>query len=317
MRSGDLDSFKEPSRRPWILVAVLLAAGAAVYWYRQRPQRPPVPAETRETSAPAAISASSPAPRQAPPPPAPAAPAKPESSGRLLDQGRAHEAAGNLPEARRCYLAALAAGAAGNAAEIERRLGKVNVELISGPHAMPEKVTHTVQRGESLDAIAGRYGTTSELIQKGNGIANANMIRMGQSLRVLSGKFELGVSRARNDMLVTLNGAFFKRYPIGSGKDGKTPVGTFQIVDKEKNPTWWPEGREVPFGHPDNILGTRWMSLRATGGTADARGYGIHGTWDDASIGKSESAGCVRMRNGDVEELFTFVPRGTPVVIKD
>jgi lipoprotein-anchoring transpeptidase ErfK/SrfK len=57
------------------------------------------------------------------------------------------------------------------------------------------------------------------------------------------------------------------------------------------------------------------MTLRATGSTPDVRGYGIHGTWDESTIGKSESAGCIRMKNRDVEELYVLLPPGTPVTI--
>jgi lipoprotein-anchoring transpeptidase ErfK/SrfK len=84
---------------------------------------------------------------------------------------------------------------------------------------------------------------------------------------------------------------------------------------------WYrPDGKEIPYtGKPDgdNILGTRWMNLRPTGETPRLKGYGIHGTWDNNSIGKAESAGCIRMRNEDVEELFMLVPENTPVVITD
>jgi len=60
------------------------------------------------------------------------------------------------------------------------------------------------------------------------------------------------------------------------------------------------------------------MSIKASGsGTPDVKGYGIHGTWDDSSIGKAESAGCIRMRNQDVEQLFVLVPMGTVVTITE
>ncbi|HEY1052804.1 MAG TPA: L,D-transpeptidase [Prosthecobacter sp.] len=41
----------------------------------------------------------------------------------------------------------------------------------------------------------------------------------------------------------------------------------------------------------------------------------IHGTNDEASIGRAASHGCVRMRNRDVIALFDQVPVGTPVWI--
>ena len=45
-------------------------------------------------------------------------------------------------------------------------------------------------------------------------------------------------------------------------------------------------------------------------------GFGIHGTIDPESIGRAESAGCVRMNKDDVEELFDLVPQGSEVVIR-
>jgi lipoprotein-anchoring transpeptidase ErfK/SrfK len=93
-----------------------------------------------------------------------------------------------------------------------------------------------------------------------------------------------------------------------------TPLGTFQVVDKQYNPWWYPPSSDwarglkpVPPG-PGNPLGTRWMGL--TGGLV-----GMHGTPDAASIGYSASHGCIRMRIPDAEWLFSRVDVGTPVVI--
>ena len=49
----------------------------------------------------------------------------------------------------------------------------------------------------------------------------------------------------------------------------------------------------------------------------DKKGYGIHGTIDPNAIGQQITAGCVRMTNADVEELFSIVPTGTDVTIVD
>jgi lipoprotein-anchoring transpeptidase ErfK/SrfK len=71
---------------------------------------------------------------------------------------------------------------------------------------------------------------------------------------------------------------------------------------------WYKQGAVVPPDSPENVLGTRWLGF-------DKPGYGIHGTVDAAPIAKQQSAGCVRMVNSDVEELFTVVPIGTEVTI--
>jgi lipoprotein-anchoring transpeptidase ErfK/SrfK len=157
-----------------------------------------------------------------------------------------------------------------------------------------------------------------ELLQRGNQIMNPNRIKAGDMFNVFSGTFRIEVSKTRNELVVLLNDRFFKRYAVATGKYGKTPVGSFEVRDKTTEPTWWrPDGKEVPYGDPENILGTRWMSIRATGTTEDVRGYGIHGTWDENSIGSAASAGCVRMRNKDVEELFDIIPSGTAVAIAE
>ena len=93
-----------------------------------------------------------------------------------------------------------------------------------------------------------------------------------------------------------------------------TPLGTFEVVDKQYHPWWYPPNSDwargkkpIPPG-PGNPLGTRWMGL-------NVYGVGIHGTPDAASIGYSASHGCIRMRIPDAEWLFERVRHGSPVVI--
>ena len=93
-----------------------------------------------------------------------------------------------------------------------------------------------------------------------------------------------------------------------------TPLGHFEIVDKQHNPWWYPPSSDwakglqpVPPG-PGNPLGTRWMGLSAWG-------VGMHGTPDAASIGYSASHGCIRMYVADAEWLFEHVSIGTPVFV--
>ena len=175
-----------------------------------------------------------------------------------------------------------------------------------------------IREGDSVKAIARKSGTTVELVVKGNELKRPDVIRPGQRLKVFTGKMAITVSKTRNDLLLTANDRFFKRYRVGTGRYDKTPVGAFVISERIPEPPWWrDDGRIVPFGDKENILGTRWMAIKATNNTAEIKGYGIHGTWDNASIGKAESAGCIRLKNEDVEELFELVPVGTPVVIEE
>jgi lipoprotein-anchoring transpeptidase ErfK/SrfK len=90
-------------------------------------------------------------------------------------------------------------------------------------------------------------------------------------------------------------------------------VGTFKIIGKKKEPSW----NGFPFGHPENVLGTRWMRLTRISDNSN-EGYGIHGTAAPESIGTASSLGCLRMRNNEVEELYDFLPDNkVEVIIED
>jgi lipoprotein-anchoring transpeptidase ErfK/SrfK len=104
------------------------------------------------------------------------------------------------------------------------------------------------------------------------------------------------------------DGAVKRVYRVAVGRDTTpSPTGTFTIVRRVENPTYYHEGQVVPPG-PGNPVGTRWMGL-------DRKGYGIHGTNAPHSIGKAASHGCIRMRQADLEELFAEVRSGDQVEI--
>ena len=202
-------------------------------------------------------------------------------------------------------------------ASLETLLGQLNIELILSQAPMPEKEEYVVRSGESLERIARKFKTTVDLIKKSNALQRP-VLHSGDRLRVFKGTFTLAISKSRNDLVVKVNDRFFKRYRVGTGKFGMTPVGTFVITDKIEQPPWWrPDGKMIPFGDKENVLGTRWMSIQATNTTNAVRGYGLHGTWEPETIGRQASAGCVRLANSEVEELFLMIPSGTSVVITE
>jgi len=84
-----------------------------------------------------------------------------------------------------------------------------------------------------------------------------------------------------------------------------SPTGTFTIVTRVANPTYYHPGKVIAPG-PQNPIGTRWIGL-------NQKGYGIHGTDQPASIGYAKSHGCIRLRNADVERLFERVHSGDVV----
>jgi lipoprotein-anchoring transpeptidase ErfK/SrfK len=102
------------------------------------------------------------------------------------------------------------------------------------------------------------------------------------------------------------NGKVVKIYPTAVGADvSPSPTGTFTVIRRVPNPTWYHAGKVVPPGK-NNPVGSRWIGL-------SRKGYGIHGTNAPKSIGHNVSHGCIRMLNHDVEELFRVIKEGDVV----
>jgi len=123
-------------------------------------------------------------------------------------------------------------------------------------------------------------------------------INTDQPTQSPAGKVNVIINTQTKTLELYNDGQVYKKYRIAVGKSKTpTPIGEWNVVWKDYN---WGTG-----------FGTRWMGLNVPWGT-----YGIHGTNKPWSIGQFASHGCIRLRNKDVEELFEWIPIGTPVRIE-
>ena len=195
--------------------------------------------------------------------------------------------------------------------EIQEKLGQLNISIITSNAPTPQTVMRDVIPGDSLGKLAKQYNTTKELIKKSNGL-KSDVIRVGQQLRIWTAPFSVLVDKSQNILFFKSGDEVLKIYHVSTGANNITPVGSFKIATKLVNPVWFkPGSAPIPPESPENVLGTRWM------GFDNDPHYGIHGTTEPDKIGQQVTAGCVRMRNAEVEELFDLLPVGTPVVIQD
>jgi len=237
-------------------------------------------------------------------------PESPWTDDALLLLGQVYEAQQQPLEARAMYQLLLERFPSSPVAEeTQTRLGEMNVALLFSPTVTELDAIYEVQPGDTLSQIASTYQTTVEFLQRANGIEGA-LIHPRQKLKVPQGRFSVVVDKSQNQLLLTESDHFIKAYPVATGSESSTPVGTFKVVNRIIDPVWYHQGAAVPPDSPENILGTRWLGF-------DKPGYGIHGTTDPTSIGQQVTAGCVRMTNADVEELFAIIPIGTEVTIVD
>jgi len=117
------------------------------------------------------------------------------------------------------------------------------------------------------------------------------------------------VSIPDRKLAVLEDGNVIAQFPVAVGAAASpSPTGEFQIVNRVSNPTYYRPGTVIPTGK-DNPVGTRWLGL-------SQKGYGIHGTNAPRSIGHAASHGCIRLRNRDMERLFTMLRVGDVVQIR-
>jgi lipoprotein-anchoring transpeptidase ErfK/SrfK len=180
----------------------------------------------------------------------------------------------------------------------------------NGPVFSPAKAGLAVDRRTMRAAIGQllRDGTRAPLHLLTNPVPPAKTVATFGPVIV--------VTRSTNTLRLYRGTRLVRTFRVATGQAVyPTPSGLWRIVDKQRNPWWypptyddWAKGlKPVPPG-PSNPLGTRWMGLNAPG-------VGIHGTDAPTSIGYSASHGCIRMQVPEAEWLFEHVRVGTPVVI--
>lgn len=128
--------------------------------------------------------------------------------------------------------------------------------------------------------------------------------------RIIANKADKTLYAYNNDKLVAT-------YPTTIGSDATpSPQGTFKIINKVKMP-WYKatvgEGANkkvhmLPPG-PNSPVGVVWMGLSKPS-------YGIHGSPKPEGISRQASAGCVRLTNWDVLEVYANIENGATVELK-
>ena len=347
---------KRSAKRTWLVLFAVIAAVLGYGWFtnmnlkptdkpRVTDAEPPIPSATITPEEPGQLTATRDEPVSKPPapvariqPPPPArdhdAPAPQQPTPRRTDgatgadlfkAGLAAMDRGNWIDARQVLTRALAKGLPDQQARQARsRLIGIAEQTIFSSAVIdgdPLVRRHVVQPGETLGRIAKRYHITDNLIARINNIGNKNMIRVGQTLKVVVGPFHAVIDKKSFSMDLYVQDTLVHRYAVGLGVNDNTPTGDWVVGSKLTNPTYYPArgGKIVAADDPDNPLGEYWIALVGVGGDAvGQQRYGIHGTNEPDSIGKNMSLGCVRMHNEDVAEVYSMlVPRESTVRIHD
>ena len=119
---------------------------------------------------------------------------------------------------------------------------------------------------------------------------------------------------------VQANRALVASFPITPGKPQFIKYGLWEMKNAVQLPVWRYDqslldtgkrsnnALNIPPG-PNSPVGVIWMGLSVSG-------IGVHGTSDPETIGRSRSAGCIRMANWDATRLPDFIRPGASVEIR-
>lgn len=148
--------------------------------------------------------------------------------------------------------------------------------------------------------------------------------KVGETITVLNTRGELNqrinriVANKADKTLYAYNGdKLVATYPTTVGSDATpSPKGTFKIINKVKMP-WYKstvgKGAQKKVHMiapgPNNPVGVVWMGLSKPS-------YGLHGSPVPEGISRQGSAGCVRLTNWDVLEVYANVENGATVELK-
>ena len=244
--------------------------------------------------------------------------------GRLAEQAAVDERAGRYPDAARAYSGLVRAelDAPWDAHRPALRTWAASLSTSQAHHRWNRRGEWAsfeveVQRGDTLVAIRKRVVAERPELRLCTGLIDrvnqlgGRALQPGQRLRIPTDRVHTLVDLGAFITLYMHGEEVVAAWEVATGRDNRTAPGVYVAGDKIPEPPWFPPGRpSVPYGSPENPLGTRWIAWEGS----DSLGF--HGTREPETIGTAASDGCIRMRNPDVEELFEILPVGAEVVVR-
>ena len=128
------------------------------------------------------------------------------------------------------------------------------------------------------------------------------------------------VTRSTSSLVVTdESGQVLFYAPVTTGSEhDPLPIGEWKVNGVQRNPSfhynpalfWDSEAKDekarIPSG-PNNPVGVVWIDISRPH-------YGLHGTPEPSTVGRTESHGCVRLTNWDALTVASLVHPGTRVI---
>lgn len=179
------------------------------------------------------------------------------------------------------------------------------------------------------EALGEKFHASPKLLQQLN--PRKNLGREGEAIVVPNVEATAPLPKGaklivnKNESTITLldaSGKTLAHYPASVGsKHDPLPLGNWKVLGVARNPSFhydpklfWDadpnaKSTKLPPG-PNNPVGVVWIDLSKPH-------YGIHGTPEPSTIGKTQSHGCIRLTNWDAAALAQAVFSGMPAILQE
>tara|TARA_R110002096_G_scaffold403766_3_gene601355 strand:- start:63565 stop:64545 length:981 start_codon:yes stop_codon:yes gene_type:complete len=194
-----------------------------------------------------------------------------------------------------------------------------------------------------LELVAERYHTDERFLRKINPGRNLDRLRVGESVTVpnvtpfeisairkhqrfgenqtLSSRYVIVDTQIKVALIYEKKGGkLVASFPITPGVKKFVPYGEWTMTTMVTTPEFRWDKRMLEEGErgdeffqlppgPNSPVGVIWAGLSKSG-------IGLHGTSSPETIGRSRSAGCIRLANWDAIRLSSVVRPGAVVIVK-
>lgn len=206
---------------------------------------------------------------------------------------------------------------------------------VQGPYRpVPESMADKAQLpalgfASIVEALGERFHASPKLLRELNPGKDFN--RAGEAIVVpnvhVAGPLPAAVrivvdESDRTLALVDAAGKVVAQFPASTGSEhDPLPIGEWKVNGVGRNPDYkynpklfWDakpgDSKALIKPGPNNPVGVVWIDL-------SKEHYGIHGTPEPGSIGKTESHGCIRLTNWDAAKVAELVGPGFPVLLQN
>ena len=160
---------------------------------------------------------------------------------------------------------------------------------------------------------------------------NAGKVKKAVEPETISNPYYIIVDKSEYELYVYDDEGWYATYPIVFGSkdlsdkmkegDKKTPDGTFKIIIKKIHPKWGPE---LLLDYPNQTSVEKFKERKAKGilprGAKIGNGIAIHATrpqeeWTVDNF-YNWTDGCVSVKYTEMKDLYSYIPLGTVVTIR-